>query len=386
MDKEALKAQLVEWRHYLHAHPEAAFEEVNTAAFVAEKLREMGIEVETGIGKTGVVGTLKVGDGKQVIGLRADMDCICIEEMAKELPYRSQNPNRMHACGHDGHTTTLLAAAKLLSESRDFNGTVRFIFQPAEEPGHGSQAMMDDGLFERFPVDEMYGLHNVPQYPAGTIALRAGGMMAGEDNFTIHIKGKGGHASAPDVVKDPLVTASEIVLALQTIVARNATPTDTAVVSCTEFLTDGAHNAIPSNVVIKGDTRSLNPQVSKLIEERMESICRHICEMNQSECEFTYTHEFAPTFNWAENVKYAAAAAKAVVGEDHVVENCEPLMFSEDFGKFIEKVPGCFIFLGNRREGEEAVPLHNSRFNYNDDILLTGAEYFAELVKQRMPK
>ena len=284
MDKETLKAQLVEWRHYLHAHPEAAFEEVNTAAFVAEKLREMGIEVETGIGKTGVVGTLKVGDGKQVIG------------------------------------------------------------------------------------------------------LRAGGMMAGEDNFTIHIKGKGGHASAPDVVKDPLVTASEIVLALQTIVARNATPTDTAVVSCTEFLTDGAHNAIPSNVVIKGDTRSLNPQVSKLIEERMESICRHICEMNQSECEFTYTHEFAPTFNWAENVKYAAAAAKAVVGENHVVENCEPLMFSEDFGKFIEKVPGCFIFLGNRREGEEAVPLHNSRFNYNDDILLTGAEYFAELVKQRMPK
>ena len=172
------------------------------------------------------------------------------------------------------------------------------------------------------------------------IALRAVGMMAGEDNFTIHINGKGGHASAPDVVKDPLVTASEIVLALQTIVARNATPIDTAVVSCTEFMTDGAHNAIPSNVVIKGDTRSLHPQVSRLIEERMESICRHICEMNRSECEFTYTHEFAPTFNWAENVKYAAAAARAVAGE-------------------------------------EAIPLHNSRFDYNDDILLTGAEYFA---------
>lgn len=386
MDKEELKIQLSEWRHYLHAHPESAFEEMNTAAFVAEKLREMGIEVETGIGKTGVVGTLKVGNGTRVIGLRADMDCICIDEVDQTLPYCSQNPKRMHACGHDGHTTTLLGAAKILSGTRDFNGTVRFVFQPAEEPGYGAMAMIKDGFFERFPVDEMYGLHNVPQYPAGTIAVRAGGILAGEDDFSIHIKGKGGHASAPDVVKDPLVTASEIVLALQTIVSRNATPTDTAVVSCTEFETDGAHNAIPSNVVIRGDARNVSPAVSKLIEERMESICRHICQMNQSEYEFTYTHEFAPTINWEENAKYAAAAAKAVVGADHVVENCAPLMFSEDFGRFIEKVPGCFVLLGNCRDGAEAIPLHNSHFNYNDDILLTGAEYFAELIKQRMPK
>lgn len=173
---------------------------------------------------------------------------------------------------------------------------------------------------------------------------------------------------------------------MQTIVSRNATPTDTAVVSCTEFETDGAHNAIPSNVVIRGDARNVSPAVSKLIEERMESICRHICQMNQSEYEFTYTHEFAPTINWEENAKYAAAAAKAVVGADHVVENCAPLMFSEDFGRFIEKVPGCFVLLGNCRDGAEAIPLHNSHFNYNDDILLTGAEYFAELIKQRMPK
>ena len=318
-----LKEQLVEWRHYLHEHPESAFEEVNTAAFVAEKLREMGIEVETGVGKTGVVGTLKVGDGDRVIGLRADMDCICLQEAA-DLPYKSQTPNRMHACGHDGHTTTLLGAAKILSESKDFSGTVRFVFQPAEEPGHGSKAMMDDGFFERFPVDEMYGLHNMPQYPAGTIAVREGGIMASEDNFTIKIKGKGGHASAPDVVKDPLVTAAEIICALQTIVARNVTPTETAIVSCTEFETDGAHNAIPSNVVIRGDTRSFTPEVSKLIEERMGTICRHICEMNGAECEFTYTHEFAPTFNWKENVQYVIKAAKAVVGEDKVVENCAP--------------------------------------------------------------
>ena len=216
MNKEELKKQLIEWRHYLHTHPEAAFEEVNTSAFVAEKLREMGIEVETGVGKTGVVGTLKVGDGDRVIGLRADMDCICLQE-ATGLPYQSQNENRMHACGHDGHTTTLLGAAKLLSESKDFSGTVRFVFQPAEEPGHGSLAMIEDGFFERFPIDEMYGLHNWPNWPAGTFALREGGIMASEDNFTIRIKGKGGHASSPNLTKDPLVTAAEIVLALQTI-------------------------------------------------------------------------------------------------------------------------------------------------------------------------
>ena len=380
-----LRKQMTEWRHDLHAHPESAFEEVNTAAFVAEKLEEMGIQVETGIGKTGVVGTLKVGDGERVVGLRADMDCICLQE-ASDLPYGSQTPNRMHACGHDGHTATLLGAAKILSESRDFSGTVRFVFQPAEEPGWGSKAMIEDGFFERFPVDEMYGFHNMPQYPAGTIAVRKGGIMASEDNFTIKIKGKGGHASAPDVVKDPLVMAAEIICALQTIVARNVTPTETAVVSCTELETDGAHNAIPSNVVIRGDTRSFTPEVSRLIEERMESICRHICQMNGAEWEFTYTHEFAPTFNWKENVEYAVKAAKAVVGEEKVVENCAPLMSSEDFGRFIQTVPGCFVFLGNRREGEESLPLHNSQFDYNDDILVTGARFFAELVKQRLAK
>lgn len=222
-----LKVQLIEWRHYLHAHPECAFEEAGTAAFVAETLRSMGIEVETGIGKTGVVGTLKVGNGERVVGLRADMDCICLQETSN-LPYASQTPNRMHACGHDGHTATLLGAAKILSERKDFSGTVRFVFQPAEEPGRGSRAMIEDGLFERFPMDEMYGLHNMPQYPAGTIAVREGGIQASEDNFIITLKGKGGHASAPEIVKDPLVTATEIICALQTIVSRNVTPTETA--------------------------------------------------------------------------------------------------------------------------------------------------------------
>lgn len=386
MDRDTLREQLTEWRRYLHAHPGSAFEEVNTAAFVADRLREMGIEVETGIGRTGVVGTLRAGNGRGAVGLRADMDCNCIQELADELPYRSQIPGRMHACGHDGHTAALLGAAKILSESRDFSGTVRFVFQPAEEPGYGAKAMIADGFFERFPVDEMYGLHNMPQYPAGIFAVRAGGIMAGEDNFTIRIKGKGGHASAPDVVRDPLVTAAEIICALQTIVARNVAPADTAVISCTELETDGAHNAIPSNVVIRGDTRSFTPEVSKLIEDRMRAVCTHICQMNGAECEFTYTHEFSPTFNWKENTAYAARAAKAAAGADKVVEDCSPLMVSEDFGRFIQEVPGCFVFLGNRREGEEPTPLHNSRFNYNDDILLAGAEFFAELVRERLPK
>lgn len=380
-----LKVQLIEWRHYLQAHPECAFEEAGTAAFVAETLRSMGIEVETGIGKTGVVGTLKVGNGERVVGLRADMDCICLQETSN-LPYASQTPNRMHACGHDGHTATLLGAAKILSERKDFSGTVRFVFQPAEEPGRGSRAMIEDGLFERFPMDEMYGLHNMPQYPAGTIAVREGGIQASEDNFIITLKGKGGHASAPEIVKDPLVTAAEIICALQTIVSRNVTPTETAVISCTEIESDGAHNAIPSNVIIRGDTRSFTPEMSQLIEKRMEAICKHICEMNGLECEFTYTHEFAPTFNWKDNVQYVVKAAKAVVGEEHVIENCPPTMGSEDFGHFIQNVPGCFVFLGSKRDGEEAIPLHNSCFDYNDDILVTGAEFFAELVRERLVK
>ena len=210
--------------------------------------------------------------------------------------------------------------------------------------------------------------------------------MASEDNFTIKIHGRGGHASAPNLVKDPLVIAAEIILALQTIVSRNADPIDTAVVSCTEFENDGAHNAIPSNVVIRGDCRSFKPEVSALIEKRMKAICEHICAMNDAECEFIYTHEFAPTVNDPQCTAYAVEAAKAVVGAENVIDNCAPLMGSEDFGKFIEEVPGCFVFLGNRVDGKEFIPLHNGRFDYNDNLLLIGAEFFAELVRQRLPK
>lgn len=379
--------QLINWRHYLHKYPEVAFEEVNTARFISGKLREMGYEVKTGIGKTGIVASLTVGDGEKNIGLRADMDAINMQEKTN-LSYTSKNLGKMHACGHDGHIVTLLGAAKLLSERRNFNGTVRLIFQPAEEPGKGAQAMIDDGLFERFPIDEIYGLHNMPSIPEGRIYTRSGGIMASEDNFIIRIKGKGSHASSPHLGVDPLVSASQIILGIQTIISRNVDPLKQAVISCTELHTDGVRNAIPSNVEILGDTRSLAPEIQEQIESRMRSICELVCEMNGADCEFEYTHEFLPTINWEYPVKIVSQAAKELLGKEKVDDNCEPWMASEDFGVFLEHVPGCFLFLGSGKSENiiENIPLHNSKYDYNDSILETGAEFFAELIRVRIPK
>jgi amidohydrolase len=379
--------QLTEWRYYLHAHPESAFEEKHTSEFLAEVLTDMGLEVHRYIGGTGIVANLTVGDGKGIIGIRADMDAINLTEEV-EHPYKSQNSGKMHACGHDGHMATILGAAKLLTERKNFNGTVRFIFQPAEEIGKGAFAMMQDGLFERFPVDEIYGMHNMPGMPTGFISTRVGGIMASEDNFVIRIKGQGSHASSPHMGKDPIVIASEIVLALQTIISRNINPNVPAVISCTEFITDGIRNAIPTNVVIKGDTRSYLPEVQKLLEERMRTISEGICKINGAECQFEYTHEFAPTVNWEECVDMAVRAARNVVGENMVDGNCLPWMASEDFGAFLQKIPGCFVFIGNGEDSEGVgnVPLHNSSYDFNDKILKIGVEYFAELIKVRLPK
>ncbi len=387
MKSEDFEKQLIEWRHYLHSHPESAFEEKNTSDFLAKVLTEMGLEVHRNIGGTGIVANLTVGDGKGIIGIRSDIDAINLTEVGQH-PYSSKNPGKMHACGHDGHMATVLGAAKLLKERKNFNGTVRFIFQPAEETGKGAFAMMKDGLFDRFPVDEIYGMHNMPGMPAGSISTRAGGIMASEDNFVIRIKGQGSHASSPHMGKDPIVIASEIVLALQTIISRNMNPNVPAVISCTEFITDGIRNAIPTNVVIKGDTRSYTPEVQKLLEERMRTISEGICKLNGAECQFEYTHEFAPTVNWEKCVEIAVQAAKNVVDEKNVDGNCQPWMVSEDFGAFLEKIPGCFVFIGNGddADGVGNIPLHNSRYDFNDKILSIGAEYFAELVKVRLPK
>jgi len=382
---EPLRGQLTGWRRQLHAMPETGFEEVKTSAFVIGVLKALGLEVHTGIGGTGLVANLKVGQGKGVIGLRAEMDALNITEVAADRAYASGTPGKTHACGHDGHMTIILGAAQLLRERKDFDGTVRFIFQPAEEHGRGARAMMDDGLFERFPVDEIYGLHNMPGLRAGTIATRVGGLMASEDNFVIHIKGRGTHAARPHMGIDPIVIGAQVVLALQTIVSRTLDPGAQAVVSCTEFITDGIRNAIPSNVVIKGDTRSYDPEVQKMLATRMREISEGICRMHGAECEFSYTHEFEPTVNWAECVPTAVAAATAIVGAQNVDANVMPMMASEDFGAFLKVVPGAFVFLGNGAEGEPGgTPLHNGSYDFNDAVLATGARYFAEIVRLRL--
>ena len=383
MSEQTLTQQLVAWRHHLHRHPETGFEEVNTAAFVAQQLRDMGLEVHTGIGGTGIVANLRAGDGTSVIGLRADMDALHIQEKVPERAHASCTAGKMHACGHDGHMAMVLGAARLLSERRDFNGTVRFIFQPAEEHGRGAKAMMADGLFERFPVDAIFGAHNMPGMPAGSFATRAGGIMASEDNFVIRIHGRGTHAARPHMGIDPLVIGAEIVLALQTVVSRNVDPSQPAVVSCTEFVTDGLRNVIPSEVVIRGDTRSYSPEIQALLAGRMRELAEGICRAHGAHCEFRYTHEFAPTVNSPEYVALAVAAAKTV--SQQVDDNVAPMMISEDFGAFLQQVPGNFIFIGNGIAGEAgATPLHNAGYDFNDAILTTGARYFAELARRAL--
>lgn len=378
---DALEKQLTEWRQLLHSHPETAFEEKTASTLVADVLETLGLEVCRGVGGTGVVATLKAGDGNRVIGLRADMDAINLPEQGT-VPYRSLNQGKMHGCGHDGHTIMLLGAAISLACRRDFNGTVHFVFQPAEEPGKGAAAMIRDGFLERFPMDEIYGLHNQPMLPFGTISTRVGGINASEDNFEIRIKGRGGHASAPENTIDPLVIASQIILALQTIVSRNANPQDCAVVSCTELHTDGAHNAIPSNVVITGDTRSYSPKMQALIEDRMRTISESICQAHGAECSFTYTHEFAPTINQAACTEKVICASKAVFGADHTFGNCDAAMGSEDFGLFLQHIPGCMLYLGTGEEAHKAetFPLHNACYNFNDHALLCGVRFWEQLV------
>ena len=379
--------QLTRWRHHLHRNPETGFNESKTADYIATILGAMGLQVQRGIGGTGVVASLKLGDGKGVIGLRADMDALAITEAAEGRPHQSQTPGCMHACGHDGHMTMLLGAAQLLLERRNFKGTVRFIFQPAEEHGRGAIAMMKDGLFERFPVDEIYGVHNMPGMPAGQIAMRSGGIMASEDNFVIRISGRGGHAARPHMAIDPLLIGAQIVVALQSIVSRSVDPGQSAVLSCTEFMTDGLRNALPSHVTIKGDTRSYVPQVQALLEQRMREICTGVCAAHGAVCEVEYTHEFAPTVNWPQCVEVALQAATAVVGKDHVEAEVAPMMVSEDFGAFLKVVPGAFVFLGNGDGNSPgAVPLHNAGYDFNDSVLSVGARYFSEIASVRLPQ
>lgn len=382
MNKDVFKKQLLTWRHELHQFPEESMKEIETSEYVAGQLEEMGLEVHRNIGGTGLVANIKVGNGTGIIGLRADMDALQFQEI-RELPYKSKNPGWLHACGHDGHMSMLLGAAKLLSEKRNFDGTVRFIFQPGEEPGLGAKAMLDDGLIEKFPMDQIYGMHNAPQLPLGTISTRPGGVKASEDDFVIKIHGKGSHASIPHFSIDPIVIAAEIILALQTIVSRTANPLDAVVVSCTDVKTDGIRNSIPSNVVITGDARSFKPEVQDMIENRMRVISEAICGMYGAACEVEYSREFMPTINDPECAKIAAQAARNIVGEDMVDDNCEPETSSEDFAIFAAEIPGCYSFIGCRddEQPEKNIALHNQNYDFNDDVLVKGAEFYAEIAR-----
>jgi len=375
-----LEHDLIDWRHRLHEIPETGFEERRTSEFVAEKLVAMGLEVARGVGRTGIVGTLRRGTGRRAIGLRADMDALAVEDAGTQ-PHASKHPGRTHACGHDGHMAILLGAARLLSRMPDLDGTVHFVFQPAEEHGRGAKAMIDDGLLARFHMDEIYGLHGMPGLPEGRFETRPGGIMASEDNFVIQLEGRGGHAARPHMVIDPLIVGAEIVLALQSIVARNVDPTDQAVVSVTEFLTDGTRNIIPGHVIIKGDTRSYAPEVQSLIESRMAALAKGLCDAHGARLRFEYTHEFEPTVNAPECVAPAVAAATAVAGAANVAGDCRPVLASEDFGVFLRRVPGNFMFLGT---GTDGLPLHNPRFDFNDRLLVPGASYFATVVRMRL--
>ncbi|WP_321871787.1 M20 aminoacylase family protein [Burkholderia ubonensis] len=384
--ESTLQGQLKAWRQHLHRYPETGFDEVKTSDFVATILTTLGLDVHRGIGGTGLVASLTVGNGKRAIGLRADMDALNIAESAPGRAHASLTPGKMHACGHDGHMSMILGAARLLAERKDFDGTVRFIFQPAEEHGRGAKAMMADGLFERFPVDAIFGAHNMPGMRAGTFATRAGGIMASEDNFVIRINGRGTHAARPHMGVDPIVIASQVVLALQTIVSRNLDPGQQAVISCTEFITDGLRNVIPSTVTIKGDTRSYSRDVQALLETRMREISEGICRTHGADCTFEYTHEFAPTVNSPEYVELAVRAATNVAGAEGVDPDVQPMMISEDFGAFLQSVPGNFIFIGNGdAAGNGGVPLHNATYDFNDEILSIGARYFAEIARLALP-
>lgn len=379
-DPDTLQRDMTEWRRELHRHPEFGFEEKRTATFVAERLRSFGIEVVEGVGGTGVVGTLARGTSHRAIALRADMDALRITETS-QAEWASSNPGTMHACGHDGHTAMLLGAAKLLADEGGFDGTVRFLFQPAEEWGKGALAMLGDGLMERFPFDEIYGIHNMPGDGIGVFRTRPGPFMSAEDNFEIELRGLGGHASRPHSGNEVMVAACSLVVNLQTIVARRLDPTDIAVVSVTELLTDGTRNALPGTARILGDARSFRPDVSAEIEKQLRIIADGTARTHNVQVRVGYTREFVPLVNSEMLAREALAAAAQVFGEQNVAFSEGPITASEDFARFLEHAPGCFVTLGN---GTTSKPLHNPGYDFNDDGLIHGARFHAAIVRQRL--
>ena len=378
---EKIAPEITEIRRDIHAHPEIGMTETRTSALVADKLRAWGIETHTGIGKTGVVGVLRRGNGHGRIGLRADMDALPIDE-ATGLPYASRNAGVMHACGHDGHTAMLLGAAKYLAENGGFSGTVHFIFQPAEEGLGGASAMIADGLFEKFPCDAVFGMHNRPNLEVGRFSIRPGTQMAGGAFFDIAITGRGSHGARPEAGIDPVVVAAQIVSSLQSIVARRVTPTDTAVLSVTKIAAGEAYNVIPETAVLRGTVRTMKRETMTLVETEMRRLAENLAAGFGARAELDFRFLFAPLVNNPAETEAVVAAAAKVAGAERVEANGPQTMASEDFSFMLEKVPGAFINLGNGAGAE----VHNHLYNFNDEAIPHGIALWASVVEEKLPK
>ena len=377
---EAQRERLVALRHDLHAHPELAYDEHRTGERVTEFLLQCGIEVHRGLAGTGVVGVLKQGDSARMIGLRADMDALPVLER-NTFPHRSRHEGRMHACGHDGHTAMLLGAAQHLAATRRFNGTVVFIFQPAEETDGGARVMIEQGLFERFPVESVYGMHNWPGLPAGQFAVHKGPVMACADQFDILIKGHGAHAAMPHQGKDPLLAGAALVQALQGIVSRGLDPLDPAVLSVTRFFAGGeAYNVIPAEVTIGGTVRAFRPEVRDSIEAAMERLCAGIATAHGVQASLTYRRGYPPTVNTVAEAESCQKVLTALVGADHVRDDMNPSMGAEDFAYMLREKPGCYVWIGNGL-AEGGCMLHNPHYDFNDQVLTLGSSYWVRLAE-----
>ena len=370
-----LHEQMVKWRHDFHAHPELGGQEKRTARVISELLEDFGLDVHRGMSR---------GPGERSIGLRADMDALAITE-ENTFAYRSLHTGCMHACGHDGHMAMLLGAARYLTERGQFDGRVHFIFQPAEEPGFGAKAMLADGLFDQFPVDAVYGMHNMPSLPQGHLSIRAGPVMACEDHFEIRLSGQGTHAALPHLGADLILAGSTIVTSLQSVVSRTLNPVDNAVLSVTEFITDGTTNVLPNNVTLKGDTRSFLPSVQDQIEASIKRIVQGIADTYNVAGQVSYSHEFISTVNTDAEASLAIEVAKQVVGEEQLITDFPPFMASEDFGEMLRVKPGCFLFVGNRRGDAPGPGLHNPCYDFDDANLAVGADFWIRLAESHLP-
>jgi hippurate hydrolase len=387
----AFQPQLQAIRRDLHAHPELCYEEQRTADVVAARLAEWGIPIVRGLGVTGVVGMLKNGTSSKAIGLRADMDALPVQELNR-FDHASRHPGKMHACGHDGHTAMLLGAAHYLSRHRNFDGTVYLIFQPAEEGGGGAQRMIDDGLFEQFPMDAVYGMHNWPGMPTGYVGVVAGPMMASSNEFHVTVRGKGAHAAQPHRGVDPVMVAVQIAQAWQLIVSREKNPLDAAVLSITQIHAGSATNVIPDEAAMVGTVRTFSTTVLDLVQERMEQIARSTAQAFNAEVDFQFKRNYPPLINHLRETAVAIQAAQDVVGADNVDANTEPTMGAEDFAFMLQAKPGCYVFIGNgegehRTAGHGLGPcqLHNASYDFNDELLPIGASYWVRLTEISLP-